>query len=540
MSAPLAEQLAAAFRLHEKGRLAESAERLRKLLKQAPELAGAHYLAGLIALDRARPQQALKHFGDAARFGPDSAALQQARGVAELRAGHSAAAARSFARALELAPGHAPTLLLLAEAQLAAGDERAASQAVEAALAVSRENPEAFHLSGIIASRQSRLDDAIADFERALILRPGWVEAMTNLGGTLIEAGDPARALPLLRDALAKSPDHVPAARNLGLALEATGAGDAAAELFAALAGSGDIEGLLALGQLEMRRGRMQEANAAFTQAVARAPDSVRAHYALAETLRALGDAAGAGDHYRACLTLDASDAIGAGLGLALAAGEASPAGPPPEFVRALFDSYAGRFDRSLLDSLDYRGPTLLRAALEPLIAARPPLAILDLGCGTGLAGLAFADRAAVLDGIDLSPRMLEQARARGIYRTLIAADLVTAMRALPDESYDLLLAADVLVYLGDLTPLVEQGAARLLKPGGLLAFTVEHLAEDAPYRLHAGLRYAHSRSYVESLAAQSFRLVRLEEVSTRRDRGQPVAGLLAVMRRDNGEEETG
>src|SRR6185312_17349551 len=230
-------------------------------------------------------------------------------------------------------PGHAPTQLLLAEAQLAAGDESAASRAVAAALADSPENPDAFHLSGTIASRQGRLDDAIADLERALVLRPGWVEAMTNLGGTLIEAGAPTRAVTLLRDALAKSPDHLPAARNLGLALEATGAEDAAAELFAALAASGDVEGTLALGQLEMRRGRMQEASAALTQAVARAPDS--------------------------------ADSIGAGLGLALATGAASPATPPQEFVRALFDSYAGRFDRSLLESLGYRAPALLRAALE-------------------------------------------------------------------------------------------------------------------------------------------------------------------------------
>src|SRR3954471_23418313 len=100
MAAPLAEQLAQAFRLHEKGRLAECAERVRKLLKQAPELAGAHYLAGLVALDRGKPQQALKHFSDAARCGPESAALHQARGVAELRCGQAAAAADCFAQAL--------------------------------------------------------------------------------------------------------------------------------------------------------------------------------------------------------------------------------------------------------------------------------------------------------------------------------------------------------------------------------------------------------------------------------------------------------
>src|SRR4051812_22330781 len=183
MAAPLAEQLAQAFRLHEKGRLAECAERVRKLLKQAPSLAGAHYLAGLVALDRGKPQQAAKHFSDAARFGPESASLAQARGVTALRCGQPCEAASFLAEALRLAPDHAPTQLLLAEARLAAGDEAAASQAVEAVLAASLDNADAFHLSGVIARRQGRLADAIADFERALLLKPGWIEAMSNLGG---------------------------------------------------------------------------------------------------------------------------------------------------------------------------------------------------------------------------------------------------------------------------------------------------------------------------------------------------------------------
>jgi predicted TPR repeat methyltransferase len=131
---------------------------------------------------------------------------------------------------------------------------------------------------------------------------------------------------------------------------------------------------------------------------------------------------------------------------------------------------------------------------------------------------------------------MLEQARARGIYRTLVAEDLLAALGAVPNQSYDLLLAADVLVYLGDLAPLFAE-CARILKPGGLFAFTVEHLADGRPYALQASRRYAHSRSYVEALAGSGLALLRLDEVSTRSDRGQPVPGLLAAMRRRVEEE---
>jgi predicted TPR repeat methyltransferase len=527
----LADRLAAGFRLHEAGRLAEAAEIARKLVKQAPELAGAHYLAGLVALDRGKPAQAAKHLATAARLGPESAALHQARGVAELRGGHPAQAVTAFEAAVSLAPGHAPTALLLAEARLANGDEDAALTTIDEVLAGEPAQPDAQEMRGTILRHQGRLAESIAAFEQALATRPAFVSALSNLGGTLIETGEPQRAIPLLRQALEQEPEHLPAARNLGMALDAIGAQDAAAHLFAALAESGDDEALLALGQLDLRRGRTDDAARSFATAIARQPRSVRAHFGLGEALREAGDATGAADSYRICLRLDPEDAIGAGLALSLVGG-AAPAAPTGEFVRALFDAYAGRFDRALTEQLAYRGPTLLRDALDPLISDLPKLTILDLGCGTGLAGAAFADRAAAIDGIDLSPRMIDRARERGLYRSLLTADLIAGIGQLPLRSYDLALAADVLVYLGDLRPLADtvHGA---LKPDGLFAFTVEHLPDDrGDYALLPSKRYAHARTYIERLALPGFALVRLGEVSTRTDRGVPVPGLLTILRK--------
>src|SRR5258706_2603863 len=146
--------------------------------------------------------------------------------------------------------------------------------------------------------------------------------------------------------------------------------------------------------------------------------------------------------------------------------------------VRALFDDYSSYYDSAMVDSLDYRAPFHLRGlAARMMPNAAPPMRILDLGCGTGLSGEAFADLAAGgrLDGIDLSPGMIEEARRRNIYSDLMVEDFETAL-AVPGLSYDLIIAGDALIYHGDLLPVLS-GAARRLDPGGFCLFTVEKMA---------------------------------------------------------------
>ena len=120
-----------------------------------------------------------------------------------------------------------------------------------------------------------------------------------------------------------------------------------------------------------------------------------------------------------------------------------------------MFDDVATRFDHLMVDGLDYRGHLHLRTLADAkLPRLKPPLRILDLGCGTGLVGNAFKDLAAGgrLDGIDLAPRMIDVARKRGIYDDLILGDLETVLAA-AGPSYDLIVSADTMVYLGDLAP---------------------------------------------------------------------------------------
>jgi len=202
-------------------------------------------------------------------------------------------------------------------------------------------------------------------------------------------------------------------------------------------------------------------------------------------------------------------------------------------YVRTLFDQYADRFDTALREKLAYRGPELLLEAVRAACATQGRdvrfVAALDLGCGTGLAGVLFAPLVERLDGVDLSPAMLEKARALGLYAALEAGEMGAALGAMPAGGLDLVLAADALCYVGDLAP-IFRAARAALAPGGLFAFTLE-THEGESVMLRETLRYAHGEDYVRTLAAEAgLTVVLLERASTRSEKGVPVPGLVGVL----------
>jgi predicted TPR repeat methyltransferase len=266
-------------------------------------------------------------------------------------------------------------------------------------------------------------------------------------------------------------------------------------------------------------------------QATELAPGFASAWFTLGELREQLGEREGAIEAFRKAQIADPEDRHGAGLRLMLLGAE-KLSGMPPAYVRSLFDQYAPKFEKALVDDLGYRGPELLfRAVLATRAAVRKPAFFkraIDLGCGTGLAARAFAKEVDVFIGIDIAPRMIERARATGLYAELEVAEMVQGLGNRPDASAGLILAADAMVYLADLAPLLRE-AARVLISGGLLAFTVEtHGGEDVI--LGEGLRYAHGVSYVRAaIAAADLTLSRLEDLSARNEDNAPVPGLVVV-----------
>ena len=266
-------------------------------------------------------------------------------------------------------------------------------------------------------------------------------------------------------------------------------------------------------------------------QAVELAPGFASAWFTLGEIREQLGERDAAITAFRKAREADAGDPHGAGLKL-MRLGAEKLSAMPPAYVRTLFDQYAPRFDRALIDDLGYRGPSMLfKAVLAARQAASKPALFkraIDLGCGTGLAAAAFAGEVDRFIGIDLSPGMIEKAKATGFYTELEVGDMLEALRARPAASADLVLAADAMVYVADLAPVLAE-IGRVLAADGLLAFTLERHAGDGIV-LGGGLRYAHSPHYVRmALAAAGLTLTQLEEQSFRNEGKTPVPGLVVV-----------
>lgn len=266
-------------------------------------------------------------------------------------------------------------------------------------------------------------------------------------------------------------------------------------------------------------------------------PDWAVGWFRLGEWREAAGDVPGAIAAWERALRADPADRLGAGLKRDLARAVPLTEAMPPAFVEALFDQYAPRFEQSLLGQLGYCAPELLARALEGRRFARA----MDLGCGTGLAGAALRARCDWLEGCDISAAMLAEAAAKGVYDALDKRDL--GVMALGEARFDLILAADVFIYLGALERILGWSAGSMA-PGGVLAFTVEEV-DHAPVVLQPSRRFAHSRAYLdEVLAAAGFGAVQIEAVVLRMDRGEPVRGLLVlaetqrsgVRRQDDGE----
>ncbi|MDR3455232.1 MAG: tetratricopeptide repeat protein [Rhodoferax sp.] len=352
-----------------------------------------------------------------------------------------------------------------------------------------------FFQDGLAHSEAGRLEQAERCFAAALSLAPGRPSVLTNLGITRVRRGHWADALPLLEEALAAEPVNLEAWTHLGMAR---------AEL-----------------------GQMTPALLAFERALAIDPRQAGLWSQRGSLLRELGRLSEAGECFERALALGADPQLH-GYYLASVRDGESPDAAPRAYVESLFDRYADEFQAHLVGALRYRAHEVLVRGLAPLSPQRFR-AVLDLGCGTGLIGPLIKPVADRVDGVDLSSGMLEQARACGTYTELVHADVVDYLQS-TDCPYDLVLAADVFIYVGALDA-VFAGVARVLGPGGLFAFSVELTADAHDLRLLPSLRYAHSQAYVHRLAREhGFKVRAAFRAPLREDQQRPIEGLYVYL----------
>ena len=383
---------------------------------------------------------------------------------------------------------------------------------------------------GIAHFQAGRLEAARACFERCQALTPGRPSVLGNLGVTLFKLGHTREALPLLQQAVAGEPQFGDAWASLGLAHEAHGDWSAAVEaLTKALTITDNAPALwLSLGRCQARLGRTADALPSLGRALALDPTLAAAWSLRGSLQRELHQFEAAAQSFEQAIAHGADRELHAYYLAAVRGGPVPPATAPRQYVQALFDDYAADFQGHLVGQLGYRAHELL---VQPIVASgRRFRHVIDLGCGTGLCGALLKPVSDAVDGVDLSGAMLEQAKQLGVYRELVQAD-IGAFLAGTTQRADLVVAADVMIYVGELSA-VFADVARLLEPGGLFAFTLELPTNDQPLQLLPSLRYAHSESYVRQLAARCALAVDgLRAAPIRHEQGTPVPGLYVTLR---------
>ncbi|BCK86730.1 lipopolysaccharide assembly protein B [Sideroxyarcus emersonii] len=357
---------------------------------------------------------------------------------------------------------------------------------------------------GAAFKQQGKSAEALAPMQKAAELLPHDAEAYSNLGGNLQDLGRTDEAVANLNRALQINPKNADAHLNLGVTLQTLG--------------------------------RLEEAEKSYRRALEIKPDFAAAHGNLGVVLQSMGRLPEALAHIQERARLMPGNAVDQHL-IASLTGENTERAPI-RYVEDVFDSYADSFDTHLQQALHYDAPGKLAQLISRHLPPEAKCDILDLGCGTGLVGAAFAPFARSLVGVDLSSRMLERARARDLYQRLVLSDLLPMMQAEPASSFDVIATADVFIYLGKLDDVIAE-VKRLLRPGGLFAFSVEDcevqpgsdIQGDGPdYQLKNTGRYGQSVKYLERLASANGLLVKeMRATEIRTEHGKPIKGHIGL-----------
>lgn len=345
----------------------------------------------------------------------------------------------------------------------------------------------------------------------------------------LVENGDAPAAADLYRDILNSQPQHLAAAKALADIVEA---GRASGDAKAARQKATEIEtaSTYSVGKTALVHGRFDVAIRCYAKILDMDPDYDDAIWGLAEANYGNRDLKQALKWYRTYSEKYPDDHEARHMVAALGDGPKPPRASD-DYVRETFDHFAEDFDKQLLEDLEYRAPKLIHGLFREISPGPATnLDILDAGCGTGLSGIDFKPHAGTLTGVDLSPEMLKLAKARELYDTLHEGELAAFMRSHPGR-FDLIVAADVFCYIGDLAESLE-AALVTLKSGGLMIFSVEAQSKRG-YSLTGSGRYAHKPAYVQKAAQTAgFKEIVGRTDTLRMEYGEPVKGYLTALRK--------
>ena len=493
------------------GKFDEAAACYRDAISINPDFVDAHVGLGFSLVEQRKFGEAVAALERALSINPALADVHYLLGKASKAVDDQAGSIRHFTRALELKPDFEFAYRDLFDLLLQSGKTEDAKALIQKAILAFPRSAEFHFFLGNLLFNEADFLGAILYHGKAVALEPTAAMSYKIMGDAHGRLEHRKKAIECYEKAISIDPVNADTHAALGAAMNASG--------------------------------KSANAIACYRRAIELKPEHVEAHRFLGNILLESGDKEGAINCYRRVVELQPDSPI-AHL-VAAMSGENSDRAPSG-YIEQLFDEYAQTFESHLVQTLRYDAPKkLIDLVCEVTTPAAGQWSVLDLGCGTGLSGAAISPYAKELVGVDLSGKMLSKARARGIYSRLEHMDLFAMMQKEAALSYDVVISTDVFVYIGRLDDLFSE-AQRLLRAGGLFAFSVESLdtiADNAPnlpdardFRLHATGRYTHSLDYVTRTGSHNgFEMLSTKKMPVRVEYGRAVPGYLMLWRQRNG-----
>ena len=463
-----------ARQLYEKGRLKEALELYQQLCQAESDDAGAWMMRGVLlgqlwdfpasisSLQRAIELQpdlpaAYFHMAGTHRLRGEFDAAQEClekaiqidrhytaawllRGEIQLATGLYDEAAVSFREVLIQQPEATDARIMLAETEQKRSNLQAAEENYRTVLQQDPDSHNIHYKLGQIYQDQERFSDAASEYSLAIKYNPKHTNAIVNLSHVYRQQNNLSASLDTLSRAIEHQQDNSNLHYNCGILL------------------------------IDMRQYTAAEEH--FKIAVQIKPDYALAYVRLGDLYRLAGEREHAIQSYRNSLRHGENEGYSQYMLSALGETDIPPISPA-KFIRDHFDNYAERFDKHLVEDLGYRAPEQLNELVRKHLA--PPkdkLKVLDLGCGTGLCGEYLVDTCCELTGVDLSPNMIKKAGERNIYNRLHTGEILEFLKS-DNNNYNLIIAADVFIYIGKLDEVFKR-CHQALNDDGLFAFSIE------------------------------------------------------------------
>ena len=478
----------------ELGQIEYAIKSYKNAIEINPECAEAYFYIGMLLKDTGEPEAAIEHYQKVIEIDPKSAAAYNNMAVVLRDIGNPDSAIKNLKQALNFDPNCAETYNNMGNSFSDKGNHEAAIKNYQQAIKINPDHGDAFANLGYSQRESGDLNLAIKSYEKALDLNPNYIASHFNMGMVLRDLGNQDGAIESYKQAIHIHPNCAEAYNNLG--------------------------------NMYTETGNLESATENYQTAIKLDPVLFSAHNNLGNSLVRQGKTDAAINSFKQASNLDPENAGVRHILGALTGQQTESA--PNDFIEGLFDSYAVRFDQSLVDQLKYNVPKLIAELILKHQTDAPLGSVLDLGCGTGLAGVELKDFCQEIEGIDLSKKMLAKAKQKNVYSKLNHTGIIEYLAEAPLD-FDLFLSTDVFVYVGELSEVFRLIKLRN-KRHGRLAFSTEH-TDKADFFLEASGRYSHSKSYIESLCNKfDYQLLNFSTIDLRKSGSEFITGGLYLL----------